>query len=462
MNTHKTLYTVILSFLICATACKKQDDWLAAKSNLNSVIPQTTADFQALLDRTFTLNYVYATAGNVGADNSYIPDASIPLVNETERNLYSWKQTIWSGGTSPEWNDFFINIELANVALDGLAKISSDSPDYNNVKGQALFHRAMGYYTLTQLFCKAYNKTTASSDLGLPIRLTSDVNILVQRSSLQDTYNQIISDASLASQLLSATQPYLQRPVNAAADALLAKAYLNMGDYINAQTYSSAAINIHPALLDYNNSTIASPTATYRFPQYGKGNPEILFYSYGGFYSSVNPVSTSKGIVASDLYSSYDVNDLRKTLFYTVTGGNVKYRGTYSGNSADFCGLATNEVYLIRAESEARQGLTSAAMNDLNHLLINRYKTNNFTPLVAADAQTALKMILQERRKELPFVSNIRWEDLKRLNLDPVFQATLSKTISGTTYTLNPNDKLYVLPIPDTEIQISGLQQNQR
>lgn len=453
------VFTIVISVII--SSCKKQDDWLSAKSSVSSVIPSTTSDFQGLMDYTFSLNYLYATAGLAGTDNYYLADASIPLLNEKDRNLYLWNSSIWTGGTSTEWSQSYIIIATANIVLEGLGKLSSTSPDYNNVKGEALFHRAIAYYTLAQLFCKPYS-SSAGSDMGLPLRLTSDVNVIVQRSSLEDTYKQIIADALQSAQLLSPTQPYLQRPINAAAYGLLAKTYLNMGDYVNAGNYANTAIGIHPALLDFNNSSVISSTATYRFPIYGKNNPEVLFYSYGGIYQSVAPTTASKGIVADDLFQSYNSNDLRKTIFYTLSSGNVKYRGSYSGTTADFCGIATNELYLIRAESEARAGQTSSAMADLNLLLTNRYKTNTFVPLTASDAPTALKLVLQERRKELPFVSNIRWEDLRRLNLDPSFQKTLSRVANGITYTLNPNDKLYVLPIPDNEIQLSGLKQNPR
>jgi starch-binding outer membrane protein, SusD/RagB family len=69
-------------------------------------------------------------------------------------------------------------------------------------------------------------------------------------------------------------------------------------------------------------------------------------------------------------------------------------------------------------------------------------------------------VILQERRKELPFTADVRWEDLRRLNKDPNFQKTIVRVLNGTTYTLPPNDPKYVLPIPENEVQLSGLQQN--
>lgn len=98
-----------------------------------------------------------------------------------------------------------------------------------------------------------------------------------------------------------------------------------------------------------------------------------------------------------------------------------------------------------------------------NRLLAKRWDKNTvYVPYSTADENEALRKILQERRKELPFTANLRWSDLRRLNKDPRFAATLSRNLNGEIYTLPPNDKRYVLPIPDIEIQLSGIQQNER
>jgi len=68
---------------------------------------------------------------------------------------------------------------------------------------------------------------------------------------------------------------------------------------------------------------------------------------------------------------------------------------------------------------------------------------------------------LKERRKELLF-RGLRWTDLRRLNLDPRFAVTLARNVSGQIYSLPPEDPRYAWPIPDDEIQASGIPQNPR
>jgi len=454
---------LLLYSFIFIDSCKRQDDWLNVKRESRDVTPRNLDDYQAVLNNDNAMNKQFVTVGSVESDNLNLTSTAFLALPQREQDAFLWKRSIWDdqGGASLEWNNMFTVIENANIVLDGLQSINSNTAGYNNVKGQALFYRAIAYYTLAQLFCKPYDASSAGTDLGLPIRLSSDVNILYQRSSLQKTYDQILGDANAAAGLLD-DQPALdyRRPYQYSCWGLLAKIYLVMNDYSNAGLYANKVLTNVSSLLDFN-SSLVSATATYHFPANGLNNPEILFYAVSGNYTTVSISTTNKATVDSALYSSYDNNDLRKTYFYTNINGHGQYRGAYCGVAFyDFCGIATNEIYLIRAECFARQGNTASAMSDLNTLLMKRYKTGTFTALTAGTANMALAIILKERRKELPFTADIRWEDLRRLNKDPNFQTTITRTIGGTNYILAPNDPKYVLPIPTNEVQLSGLQQN--
>jgi hypothetical protein len=56
----------------------------------------------------------------------------------------------------------------------------------------------------------------------------------------------------------------------------------------------------------------------------------------------------------------------------------------------------------------------------------------------------------------------LRWIDLRRLNTDSRYAVTLTRNLNNQIYTLPPNDQRYVLPIPDLEIKLSGIEQNPR
>lgn len=455
---------IFLLLVLSDSACKKQDQFLNSKRSMSDVVPSTLQDFQAILDNTDVMNTNYAQLALLGADNNYVTDANLDAATQYERNTYLWAKDIFQGQASYDWQNAYEIVEYCNIVLDGLNKISrgSNSSNYDSIKGSALFFRSMAFYQLTQVFCKPYISASANVDLGIPIRLTSDVNAKSVRATVQQCYDQMTTDLKSAIGLLPSNSLYTTRPTNVAAQGLLAKIYLSMENYADAETNANAALQKFSTLLDFN-SNLVSTTLTYRFPTFMSGNPEIIFYATAGSYPTLKASTSGKGYVDSSLYASYGPNDLRKAIFYQDYGnGKIKFQGTYTGITTNFSGIATNEIYLIRAECYARSGNAQAAMTDLNTLLIKRYQTGTFSPLTAVSPDDALRQILQERRKELPYTGQLRWEDLRRLNKDTRFAKTLTRIYNGSTYTLPPNDERYVFPIPDLEIQLYGLPQNPR
>lgn len=464
MTTRKLLkYLFFFLTITLATSCDKETEWLDEKSNKQSVVPETLKDFQALMDNTDILNKYYSFSGNIGTDNFYLPDEDIGNLREDLLNIYRWDKVInWTQNIAIDWNDPYTVIAYANLVIEGLYKINSDQQGYYNLLGQAYFYRAFAYLNLSQIFCKPYNLETAQTDLGLPIRLYSDVNIIQQRSNLSDLYHQIIDDAEKSLQYLDQTPKYIQRPSKPAANALLARTYLLMDNFEKALLYADEVLT-KSELIDFNNPSQVSHSFAYKFPENGKNNPEILFFviSRGGVFSlnyMGNYVQANR-----QLYDMYDPNDLRKEYFFGIDDNdNIKFVSTYGGTGYSFGGLSVNETLMIRAECLTRIGRIKDALSDLNRLLINRYRTGTFIPYETMDKETLLTLIFQEKRKELPNVGNVRWEDLRRLNKKQEYQVTLSRVINGETLTLPPGDPRYVLPISIKEIQQSGIEQNIR
>lgn len=440
-------------------SCNK--DFLEAKPDKALLVPETLEDFQALLDNNQDMNQVgYLTV--IATDDLYSTDPGLNTMNVHIRNSYLWSTNIYEGLSVADWNVPYLQIFYTNIVLEGLEKLSTNdhvSSTANSIKGSALFYRGWAYHNLVVQFCKTYDPASSNNDLGLPIRTQSDVNIKMERSSLKETYQQIINDLITASELLPQTSSFKTRPTKASAFALLARVYLIMEDYTSAIKYSDECLKLNNKLIDYN--TLLS-TASRPFPQVlPNGNDEVLFYSQVMNTTSLTTYTTTR--IDLDFYNSYDVNDLRKVMFFNNRGGGVvTFKGNYSGSQLLFGGIATDEVYLTKAESYARLDNKDMALIDLNILMKNRWSNTVVYPSITAmNSEEALFKILTERRKELVY-RNIRWFDLKRLNRDQKFAKTLTKIARGETLTLSPNDKRYVFLIPDDEIQRSGLQQNER
>jgi len=448
-------------------SCHKQD-FLGKNANSTLVVPSTLSDFQSLLDNDQVMNFVPAL-GDLSADNYFMGDDLWQTAGTRVQNAYLWKQDIFGGqGNVEDWNIPYQQVYYANVVLDGLDKVKTDNSNFaiwNSVKGQALFTRAFAFYNIAQLFAPAYDKDSASVDAGIPLRLNEDVQAPVARSTVKQTYDQITGDLHIAAGLLPprVLMTYINRATRPAALAMLARVYLSMRKYDSAKIYADSALSPNLPLIDYNSIPLGPPIPITPF---SRQNAEILyqgvFVSYNDNNSQVLAAYLFPGCFAdSNLIRSYDTNDLRLALYYTPTGGgSFGLNGSYSGSVYPFGGLATDELYLIRAECKVRAGDTSGAANDLNTLLGSRWKTGKFAGITFGSPQAALDTVLLERRKELPFRS-VRWSDLRRLNKENA-NVLLTRKTNGSIYTLAPNDKRYILSIPPDVLRLSGIADNPR
>lgn len=462
----KQLLILILPFMCLAVSCK--NEFLDAKPRTDILTPQTLDDYRSLLDNVTEL-YSTPALGHLAADEyQYISDQtwlSTPGAGAKERNSYIWAKDIYEGETSiPDWNAPYKTVFYANNVLNGIEKISKQPlAEYNQIKGWAYFLKAWAYFNLVNTFAKNYDETTAGSDLGIPLRNTADIDQISQRATVEESYNQILSDFKISAGLLPSTfqQANRNRPSKSSAYAAIARVYLCMNKYPEAELYADSSLSIYSQLQDYN--TISTTAAI----PFSDPNIESLFYStFSSAYFITKTVATnSTNAIKVDpvLISLYDTNDLRLPIFFAKnTLGNYYKKRTYGGAVGDpFSGLATDEVYLIKAECLARRNQVNLAIDLLNQLLRKRYKnTVPYVPITAVSQQQAVDVVLLERRKELVF-RGIRWLDIKRLNKIGA-GITLKRTVQGTQYTLEPNDLRYALPIPDDEINLSHLVQNPR
>jgi hypothetical protein len=450
---------LLLALFILFTGCGK--DFLNVSPNTSLAIPTNLSEYRALLDHD-RLFLDHPALGDIGCDDYYLPATILQGKNYLVQNAYRWTPNTYENGSGIEvgdWNNPYRNIYISNIVLEGLPSITmttNNEKEYKEIKGAALFIRAFNFYNLAQLFSEPYIPSSAEKDLGLPIRLSSDFNKNINRSSVKDTYDKIIEDLLNAKELLSSNVPsanYINRPSKPAAFALLARTYLTMQKYLEASIYADSSLILYKTLLDFNTINSA-PTLVFR------NNPEEIIRATQINYSTLGISTTA--VIDSNLYKSYDENDLRKSLYFRLnTDGTPSFRGNYSGTSTNFIGIATDEIYLIRAEAKARLGNNDGAMSDLNTLLVKRWKTGKFVPYIITNGNDALNKILTERRKEL-LLRGLRWGDLRRLNQDSRFAVVLKREINGQKYTLLPNDIRYALLIPSDEIQLGQISQNKR
>ncbi|MEC3879137.1 RagB/SusD family nutrient uptake outer membrane protein [Parapedobacter sp. 10938] len=469
MNSSKRFYLLCFT-LACFASCGT--DFLDVKPNIRQRVPSELGDYSLLLDNTGVMNVSAHALGMIGSDEYYLTDAQYSTfpdgaLHNYQIRAYTWEKEIFQGNEAGymDWNNGYKRILWANLVIDGISRLSLTGEEKvaaEHVRGMALFHRAWNYYSLAQLFCPVYDDVSSEKALGLPLRLEPDLTLRIPRSTLAATYSQIIRDLTGAASVLPETASTGFTPTRAAAHALFARLYLQMGNYQKALDHASKCLETRGELLDYRSLEFINNMT---FRANGTGNPEVIFMAIvRGDTNYLRMLRQNILSVDSVLLESYAEGDLRRQAFYRLFN-NVRYtfRGSYDGTSQNtyFSGLAVDEVYLTRAECAVRLGDLTQSLIDLNTLRRHRYVSEGYVDLTSGDGQQVLDWVLEERRKELVF-RGTRWEDLRRLNKEPRYTRTLERRIAGQIYTLEPGSLRYVYPLPVEAIVQGGYEQNDR
>jgi len=449
------LYLLISFCIISFSACKK---YLDEKPDKKLVVPERLEDLQAVLDNFYLYNINEPATGEVSSADFYLTDEDFnALPDEFSKRAYTWqKDNLFDAGVNGnDWYYAFTMLYGPNLVIENIAKIERNAVNarqWDNVLGQAAFLRGKSFLNALQIWSPAYSKTTSGTDLGLPLRLTTDFNIPSVRASVEHSYQQVIADLQLAAKTLPLKSVHVTIPSKAAAYALLSRACLMMREYPRAHLYADWALAISSTLLNFNSIDPAIPNP---IPQF---NAEVL-YDSNLLYNTV--LDRSRAKIVPELYDLYEENDLRKSVYFGDNpDGSHSFRGSFSSFDGPWWGLTVAEVLLNRAECFAREGNNDKALSDLNVLITNRYKTGSSSPYSLSATGDVLQAILTERRKEL-LMRSIRWMDIKRLNKEGAGIA-LSRTVNGQTYALPANDLRSALPIPEDIIAAFGIIQNPR
>ena len=448
----KVRIMIAVYLLLVLSSC---EGFLDQKPQSNLLIPEKVQDLEQLMDgTTWGINNTPAIL-EISTDNLYFTEQGYLGLSFLERNAYTWQQDLYEfNGT--DWDIPYRQILVANVVLQEAEKITPANQKELELlpvlRGRALWMRSQAYFQLLSTFAAPYDPNGRNDSPGVPLRLSPEVGMVVERGTVGEDYAQITSDLEMAIPLLPEIADYKTRPSKLSAHALLARIYLAMEIYEKAEFHAKKALEIKDTLMDYSGLNL-----TRQFP-FALFNEEVIHHLQMLSYNHMNSGLT---FVDTTLVKEFAENDLRKELLFTKAAQGFNFDGNYSGSRVRFSGLATNEMFLIAAECAARKGNTTESLGLINKLLVSRWKKGTYVPISSSNAEEALRIILQERRKELIF-RGVRWTDLRRLNRDPRFAKVLNRKIGSETYEIRPGSLRYVLPIPPEEIQVSGIPQNLR
>jgi hypothetical protein len=383
---------------------------------------------------------------------------------------------------------------VINAAKDMLNKSGlseADKKKLNAAIAQCYGIKALTLFNLVNIYALPYNVAITASGVGELGVVNVGDKILesddkVVRAKVKDNYTQILADLSTAKRYWS-----LAGDVNitgAAKDkwALMNQAALyivsarvNMfmerwGDAIGAADSALTMIGdramvynreIYKAMWTSNNTssedifTMAmteteSTGATSIGNVYGPGPTETKGGGYGGRLSPA-------------VYNVFQkVHDIRWSIAEadnTTSPGDLcyriaKYNGERDGQVSNIPVVRLPELYLILAECHAMLGHNAEAVSNLFYVASRDTSIKNeaYFDSISTQPEVFVKYIQDERTRELMFEGH-RWMDMRRWGL------TLTKTDanSNTNFTKAFDVKKFAYPIPQSEINVTNLQQNE-
>jgi hypothetical protein len=331
-----------------------------------------------------------------------------------------------------QWVDSYEVINTVNNILTALSVVKEADRDL--VEGQALFLRGLMYFDLVRFFGDQYNPGTTNSQPGVPLVLTPTGVItsasFVSRNTVEEIYTQVLSDLTAAATKLPEDNDVYAS--SGAANALLARVYLQMGDNAKARDAANIVIEsgvyeLQPTYADVfnnDNNTTEDIFATQITPQ-DRFSSMTEFFSVPEFGGRDGDIEILDGHL--DLYS---VGDTRFDLFFNGNGSIECGKWNNQYGVINLIRLA--EMYLIRAETNIilSSNVGAAPLDDYNTI----HTRAGLDPAVSV----TLDDILLERRLELAF-EGFKIHDVRRLH--------------ETVGTLQYNDPKLLFPIPAREIQ---------
>lgn len=403
-----------------------------------------------------------------GQDNDVSKSAGYNRYSPFKVRMYNFEggQIMDMGAQDSQWEPSYQHIYVYNSVINNIMNVTDASDkEKRRLRAEAQVGRAFEYLILVNMYAKHYDPATAATDYGVPLVLSEDINSTYERVSVAAIYDQIKKDLDAATPDLSDNVPNNFHPSKSVGFAFLSRMYLYMGDYEKALLNANEALKRNATLIDYKTYTtiegktfgrVCIPADSTPFPN-ADLNPESVWIRLG---SSSNGSMNGEVYAPDDLIATYNRNlpaggdDMRFRLFYCHgrskfgSGAVVNFPGRvlWAPYVELNTGLGAPEVLLIAAECEARIGSKEKALQHLDKLRNMRIKGNQ--PLTAATKDDALRIALDERRRELCFVGPTRLIDLKRLNKDPRFAKTVTHKHGDLTWELPANDNRYILPVP--------------
>ncbi|KPH11442.1 RagB/SusD family nutrient uptake outer membrane protein [Chryseobacterium sp. ERMR1:04] len=450
--------------------------------NAETVINGTWAKFND--DGTNYANIGYSTV--LRTSDAMGSDVAVLTNKYGFPGAYAFTDLVNNTGGRPLfiWSLLYSTINNMNNVITKIDAAEGSQDKKNQVKGQAKTLRAFCYLNLASFYQLSYLKDKTALTAPIYTEPTTTNSKPNKRASLEEIYTLIKSDLTDADQLLqNYTRNNKDKIDRSVVNGLLARTYLNTGDWTKAAAAAKVARNGYALMTSEKYKDGFNDISNGEWI-WGHGQTqEQSSESYAFHFLDVSSSGSYYYSFMADPYfkNLFDTNDIRYSLFswdgQPGREGLLRYaKFKFKANLiADIVYMRAAEMYLIEAEADARNGNITNAVTVLNQLKSAR-NANQYNGSLAQN--DVIKEVLIERRKEL-FGEGFSLSDIIRTqgtvarkpyaNADgssiPVQITTpagVVKTVNGRGHTIYafpdqtsfaPNSKYYLFSIPQKEVE---------
>lgn len=482
--------------LLCNTSCSR---FLDVDTIGKATIETFFSDYQGL-ETAFV--GMYSRAGSFYDSYAIIyPELAGDLLDlqiegsELQRAAFNFTSIPSDNSGYPRyiWKEAYDVVTNANNIIYYGDILKGKFPVYEDkileIIAHAYYIRALMFFHLASAYSQNYTYSSDASHLGVPVpNRPLGFNEKIARPTLAKSYEQILSDVLYAKNLML-QHDSKKGPYYASADAcsaFLARIYLYMGNYTEAEKYSSEIMS------KYDLSSAKGSNSDYemmwRYPHMNIGEETIFrftnFEHSSTLANNFNPATTTKMLPSKKLLDLFDGdNDIRRKrlLYYDLEYEgykdglhsfsknacmkyyvNDKYKIDNNGiyGHSDPVVFRCSEMYLIHAECLCNRENPDleGAVNDIKALIARATGVEKENVVLSYSSKDDVNLLIEkERMKELCFEGH-RLYDITRRHKAVERDSTTTSTCLKVDY---PNYRL-ILPICQLEMDANdAMEQNE-
>lgn len=375
---------------------------------------QTKEDLQQLLNSVYDVEANFLGGQNQNLSELLADNLSLPFSQDDYQQVWRRGSNFFNGTVEGVFRDAYIAIYRSNVVIKDMGRIEMTEAERQRFEGEALFIRALNHFVIVRQFAQPFGYSPNNTHLGIGLK-TEPTFDPVLRTSVADVYAQIVADLKTAEvQLPDDNGVYANK---FAAKALLAKVFLEMGQYQNAYDYANEVITSNRYVLEDSLDRFSPGTSTEAiFEIVSSGTVDERGLGFKNNYRSDGANASPTLRASRELYdfATADTNDLRGQKWYRVIGADTpdEFIGVAKFDFAfmNVPVLHLTDMKLIRAEAigELNGNLTEGAA-DLNEIR----QRAGLEPLNIVSGTQLVDATHAERRLEMVFEGD-RVHQLKR------------------------------------------------